>query len=144
MAPVPPGGSSPEGAAGRAAPAGGEGKAARPAGVPPASSAAPSSESFRERWRTRWACRRLDRLARDLGRIGWVSAPRYSNSPPELLVRASLTSSIGDTVSVVRGERLWWYRSSTGAWLGPCYAPSRAAETLGELLRSWGIRPGIE
>ena len=116
----------------------GDEKAARSVGNPPDPSAAPS---FVERWKRRWACRRLDRLARELRRYGWATRKRYEQDPPTLRVFPEEAPSVGDSIVVIRGPGLWWFQSSTGAWLGQCTQPWRAAETATELLRLWGINP---
>lgn len=117
--------------------------AVRPVSVPPGTPAVPPSLlSFGEEWRWRWACRRLDRLARELHRGGWSTRRRYGHVPPVLHVFAADSPSVGDSVTVVRGPVLWWFRSSAGAWLGPCWEPWRAAESVTALLGMWGITPG--
>ncbi|MDL4773622.1 hypothetical protein [Actinomadura xylanilytica] len=97
--------------------------------------------SFAERWRFRWACRRLDKLARDLGLLGWGTERRYEQMPPVLHVFAPDAPIVGDSVTVVRGALYWWYLSSTGAWLGPCSESWRAADSATALLAMWGIEP---
>lgn len=128
--------------------ASGEGE---PVGVPAddASAVPPSSGEFarwmgRQRWLLRWSCRRLDRLARELRRNGWATEQRYEpgHVPPVLHVFAENAPAVGDSVTVVRGPVVWWYRSSTGAWLGPCMEPWRAAESVTALLGMWGISAG--
>lgn len=133
---------SPDGAARQgAAPEGRE--TARSVGIPPSRPAALSSpERFVVQWRLRWACRRLDRLARELSRQGWATEQRYGQSPPVLHVFPKDAPLVGDSVLVVRGPVWWWYRSSTGAWLGPCAEPWRAAESVTALLAMWGVTPG--
>ena len=119
----------------------GDEKAARSVGIPPGTSAAPSS-SFSFRWMLRWSCRRLDRLARELRREGWWTVARYNQDPPVLHVVPPDAPKVGDSIMVVKGPVFWWYQSSTGAWLGPCYEPWRAAESVTALMRMWGLTVG--
>jgi hypothetical protein len=106
--------------------------------------AAPSSpDRFAARWRHRRSCRRLDRLAEELGRKGWDTLRRYEQSPPALRVYRQNLVGIGESVTVVRGTVIWWYRSSSGAWLGPCIEPWRAVESVTALLGLWGITAGL-
>jgi hypothetical protein len=127
---------SPDGAASREAAPWGDEKAARSVDIPPDAPAAPS---FGDRWKRRWACRRLDRLARELRRHGWATEQRYEQDPPVLHVFAERAPVVGDSIVVVRDARFWWFQSSTGAWLGQCTQPWRAAESVTALLGMWGI-----
>jgi hypothetical protein len=111
-------------------------------GVPPGTSAAlPSPDSFAQRWLNRWACRRLDRLGRELRRLGWATDLRAEVTPPLLRVFPPGDRSVGDSVKVVRGQFFWWFQSSTGAWLGPCTEPWRAADSVAAQFRMWGVLP---
>lgn len=132
-------GPSPDGAAGEAAARGGNGAAWWAGLAPVPFTAPPSPDRFGEWWRFRWSCRRLDKLARVLARQGWGTAKRYGQSPPALHVFAPDAPMVGDTVTVIRGDHSWWFRSSTGGWLGPCSEAWRAAESLTALLGLWGI-----
>ncbi|MFC5754986.1 hypothetical protein [Actinomadura rugatobispora] len=107
--------------------------------ISPDASAAPS---FTDRWKRRWACRRLDRLARELRRQGWATERRYGQEPPVLHVFSKNAPVVGDSILVVRGPGLWWFQSSTGAWLGQCTQPWRAADSVTALLGVWGITTG--
>ncbi|WP_131742304.1 hypothetical protein [Actinomadura roseirufa] len=45
--------------------------------------------------------------------------------------------TIGETVSVIRGNGAWWYQSSTGLWLARCAHTGPAAEMLNIILTPW-------
>lgn len=106
--------------------------------------AGPSSpDGLAPRWRHRRSCRRLDLLAEGLERKGWDVLRRYEQSPPTLHVYRRSVVGVGESVTVVRGAVIWWYRSSTGAWLGPCAEPWRAVESVTALLGVWGITAGL-
>ncbi|GAA2441041.1 hypothetical protein GCM10010191_66430 [Actinomadura vinacea] len=115
-----------------------DGAAARSVNISPDASAA---LSFADQWKRRWACRRLDRLARELRRQGWATERRYGQNPPVLHVFPKSAPLVGDSISVVREPKLWWFRSSTGAWLGQCTQPWRAADSITMLMAMWGITP---
>ena len=97
---------------------------------------------FAEAWTRRWGCRRLDRLALELGRRGWMTRRRYEQEPPLLHVFPENTRCAGDSIAVVYESGCWSYQSSLGVLLGPCSEPGRAAEAVTGLLAAWGIRPG--
>ncbi|MUN40816.1 hypothetical protein [Actinomadura litoris] len=44
---------------------------------------------------------------------------------------------VGESVSVVRGHCIWWYRASTGKWLAPSTDVELAAERLTLHLAPW-------
>ncbi|CNF01253.1 Uncharacterised protein [Mycobacterium tuberculosis] len=85
-------------------------------------------------WRSRLL---LDRLRRPLRREGWVAERRYDGSLVMLRVYSSAVPCIGDSITVVRGDGGWWFRSSTGDLLAPCSHVDLAASEVSALLGPW-------
>ncbi|WP_242883399.1 hypothetical protein [Actinomadura litoris] len=68
-----------------------------------------------------WTARRLlNRLARALHQLGWRVERRDAKSVPILRVYFPKLAGLGDSVTVVREDGEWWYRSSTGELLASC------------------------
>ncbi|WP_149260472.1 hypothetical protein [Actinomadura sp. K4S16] len=61
---------------------------------------------------------------------------RYAKTLPMLRVHFPDVAGVGESVTVVRGDGRWWFRSSTGVLLAPCsdvgLAVSRVAVSLDE------------
>lgn len=85
-------------------------------------------------WRSRLL---LERLRRALCREGWVAQRRYSGALVMLRVYSSAVPCIGDSITVVRGDGGWWFRSSTGDLLAPCSHVDLAAAEVSASLRPW-------
>lgn len=119
---------SPDGVATGAAPLEGA-EAARSVLVPPDALAVSPRP-----WRSRLL---LERLRRALRREGWVAQRRYGGSLVMLRVYSSAVPCIGDSITVVRGDGGWWFRSSTGDLLAPCSHVGLAVSEVSALLRPW-------
>lgn len=79
----------------------------------------------------------LNRLRRVLRRRGWTAERRYDESLPMLRVYSVGAPCVGDSITVVRGDGGWWYRSSTGELLAPCSRVGVAAWRVSALLLPW-------
>ncbi|GAA3950153.1 hypothetical protein GCM10023085_35930 [Actinomadura viridis] len=108
---------------------------ARPVPIPPDAPTAPALPEHSGPWR---AHRYLHRLARAMRRYGWTTEVRYGQLLPTLLrVYSAAVPSIGESVTVVRANGIWWYRASTGEWLAPCTNLQLATQRLSVLLTPW-------
>ncbi|MCQ0006332.1 hypothetical protein [Actinomadura madurae] len=83
------------------------------------------------------ARRQLNRLARVLRRHGWTVDRRYAETLPMLRVFFPGAPCLGDSVTVVSGDGGWWYRSSTGELLAPCWRVDLAVAQISTLLERW-------
>jgi hypothetical protein len=85
---------------------------------------------------------RLDRLASALGSAGYWCETRYLAVPSLLRVRHPALPVLGESVAAVPGPgafgtRVWWFRSSSGAFIAQCGDLRRAVEVIAGLLAPW-------
>ncbi len=85
-----------------------------------------------------WLARRqLNRLARVLRRRGWRVERRYAETLPMLRVYFPGVAGLGESVTVVRGDGGWWFRSSRGVLLAPCWDVGLGASRVASSLDEW-------
>jgi hypothetical protein len=79
----------------------------------------------------------LYRLGQALRRRGWMAHRRYGEPLVMLRVYSSAVPCLGESITVVRGDGGWWFRSSTGVLLAPCSRVDLAASEVSALLQPW-------